>query len=89
MSEPQQLERIFNELAEVRKDQVAQGKVLVRIETNLTNHVAASGPIREQVAGHERSIQRLRGAGWLLGVLWALLLGLIGLFSKHGAAAAK
>ncbi len=89
MSEDQQFERIFTELRDFREEQVKQGQTLVRIETNLTNHIVGSGPIREKVEAHEQSIQRLRGAGWVLGILWALLLAIVGFLGKHGNAAAK
>jgi hypothetical protein len=81
-------ECIFTELRDFREEQVKQGQTLVRIETNLANHLTESIPVRKQVGQHEQSIQRLRGAGWVLGILWALLLGIIGFF-KSGAAAAK
>ena len=82
MNDGQQLERIFKALDDVRKDQVAQGQVLVRIETNLSNHLTESVPVREKVERHEQSIQRVRGVAWLLTFLWGALLTALGI--KYG-----
>ena len=84
MSDEQNLERIFNELSELRKGQTEQGQSLVRIETNLTNHLISSGPYREKVDQHEQAIQNLRGAGWLLGLLWTALVTIVGFLWKSG-----
>ena len=82
VSDEQQLERIFNELTELRNGQVEQGNSRVRIETNLTNHIEGSGPYRDKVDAHDRSIQRLKGAGWVLSFLWGALLTALGI--KYG-----
>ena len=83
MSDEQQLERIFNKLEELSKGQATMTNRLVKIETNWDNHIAGSVPLREMVNGHEQSIQRLKGAGWILGVLWTILLGIVGFFARN------
>lgn len=81
------IERIYEEFVKFREEQVKQGQSLVRIETNLTNHIARSIPTREKVDAHERAIQNLRGAGWLLGVLWTVLVTIVGFLWKSGQGA--
>ena len=82
MGDDQQLERIYNELSELRKGQGKQGESLVRIETNLTNHLTTSVSYREKVDVHEKSFQRFRGIAWLLTFLWGILLTALGI--KYG-----
>lgn len=87
MSDEHQLERIFNTLDAIAREQAAQGKVLVRVDTQLEEHIKGSGPIREKVEEHEQTLARMRGAGWLLGILWSIMLAIVGFFAKHNAAA--
>lgn len=51
---------------------------VTRVETKLDTHLEASRPIRQMVADHERSLQRVRGAMWLFSMAWAALLAWLG-----------
>lgn len=75
MSDEPQLERIFITLDALAKEQVTQGKILVRIETNLTNHLITSVSYREKVEAHDQFVTRAKTVGGIFAGVWTLALG--------------
>ena len=49
--------------------------------TKLDEHIKGATPLRDMVARHDQSIQRLKGAGWVLSFLWTSLLTYFGYHS--------
>ena len=86
MSYEQELERIFSKLDDLSAGQGKLSAKLGVIGERLGAHIEGSVKYRDRVDEHEQSIQRLRGAGWLLGTLWGLLVTIVGfLWRSHGA----
>lgn len=50
---------------------------LTAIETTMNNNHAAYGDIPDRVASLEKKVSWLKGAGAVIGILWAALLALI------------
>ena len=82
MSDDQNLERIFIKLEDLSKGQASLDSKLGVIGERLGAHIEGSVKYRDKVDAHDRSIQRLKGAGWVLSFLWGALLTALGI--KYG-----
>lgn len=68
----------LDELAELmNKNHLDVAQRLTAIETTMTNNHTAYGDIPDRVASLESKVSWLKGAGAVIGMLWAALLAIL------------